>query len=370
MRKWLIGFLVLALAGAGWAAWHKRESLPLVAAVLGGKAPVAPAQQQGPGNFPVPVEAARVSVGPITREIAAVGSLRSNESIIIRPEIAGRISEILFQEGQKVARGQVLVRLDDSTFRAQLEQARANLALSEANSDRARKLYSQGAGTERARDEAEARLRVDRAAIELTRAQMEKTVLFAPFDGIVGLRKVSVGAYVAAGQDIANLENIDPVKVDFRVPEVFLAAVRVGQPLSITADAFPGRSFEGTVYAIDPLIDEAGRSIVIRATVPNPRLVLRPGLFVRVALIIAEVQNAVMVPEDAIVPRGQDAVVYRVVGDTFEPVTVKLGIRRGGKVEVTQGLGPEDTVITAGHMKLRPGAKIGVVGADKPQRGS
>ncbi len=359
MRKTLVWLSVLVVLGAaGYGAWTMRAELPALLALATGD---GPAQQAGPQpgkDFPVPVEAVAVQVGPITREIAAVGSLRSDESVMIRPEIAGRVAEIRFEEGQRVAKGDVLLTLDDSTWRAQLEQARANLALSEANDERARKLFSQGAGTERARDEAAAGLRVDRAAIELAEAQLRKTRVLAPFDGIVGLRKVSVGAYVTAGQDIVNLEKIDPVKADFRVPEVYLSAVRVGQTLEITADAFPGTGFAGVVYAIDPQIDVNGRAVVVRARVPNPSLTLRPGLFVRVALILDEVQNAIMVPEEAIVPRGGESMVYRVVGDGFEAVPVRLGIRRGGMVEVVEGLTPQDTVITAGHMKLRPGAKV------------
>src|SRR5690606_7587792 len=149
-----------------------------------------------------------------------IGSVRSDEAVIIRPEIPGRIAKILFDEGQRVTRGQPLVRLDGTILAAQVEQATANLALSQAHSERAQKLYRQGAGTERARDEAAAKLLVDQAAIEVSRAALEKTEIVAPFDGIVGLRRVSVGAYVTAGEDIVNLEKIDPVKLDFRVPEI------------------------------------------------------------------------------------------------------------------------------------------------------
>ena len=213
-------------------------------------------------------------------------------------------------------------------------------------------------------------MRVQRAAIEVARSALDKTSIIAPFDGIAGLRAVSIGAYVQAGQDLANLESVNPIKVDFRVPEQYLAAVKVGQGLTITLDAFPNRSFTGAVFAIDPRVDEGGRAVVIRATVANDDGSLRPGLFARVSLILREVADAITVPEDAIVPRGEKSMVYKVVGDGFEIVPVRLGIRRGGTVEVVQGLSADDTVITTGHMKLRPGAKIKVAPAATSKQGT
>lgn len=358
-----LGIAVLLVLGGAGAWWWQQGGLPLIGQP---KAPAAGAPTAGAGGGmpPVTVEATRVTVGPITRRIEAVGSLRSNESVVLRPEIPGRIAQILFEEGQPVKKGQMLVKLDDATYAAQVEQARANLALSEANNARASQLYARGAGTERARDEALATLRVQRAAIEVSRAALEKTAIMAPFDGIAGLRAVSVGAYVQSGQDLANLESVNPMKVDFRVPEQYLAALKVGQSLTIAVDAFANRSFAGKVYAIDPRVDEGGRAVVIRATVANDDGSLRPGLFARVSLILREVADAITVPEDAIVPRGEKSMIYKVIGDGFDVVPVRLGIRRGGTVEVVQGLSADDTVITTGHMKLRPGAKVRVAPAD------
>lgn len=355
MSKAVLGWAVVAgLVVGGYFYWQHEYKTP-------GSGVAAPAgDQQAPA---IRVEAVKVSIGPMVREIGAIGTLRSNESVIIRPEIAGRIAAIAFSEGQRVTEGQPMVRLDDTTYVAQLRRAEANLVLSEANSRRAVMLYAQGAGTERARDEAAAKLQADQAEIQLARAILAKTVITAPFDGTVGLRKVSVGAYVAPGQDIANLESIHPIKVDFRVPEIFLAAVRVGQTLAVLADAFPGRSFTGEVYAIDPLIDEAGRSILLRAVVDNAGMVLRPGQFVRISLVVKETANALMVPEEALVPRGSEVVVYRVVDGKAVPATVIIGNRRSGKVEITEGLSPDDVVVTAGQMKLRPGAAVAVVDA-------
>ncbi len=179
-----------------------------------------------------------------------------------------------------------------------------------------------------------------------------------------------------AGADVVNLEQIDPLKVDFRIPESFLPAVRVGQPISVTVDAFGGREFTGKVYAIDPLVDEAGRSIVIRAIVANPQDVLRPGVFGRVAVTVATRENAMFVPEHAIVPVGERVQVYRIVDGRSVPTFVRAGQREKGQVEILEGLKPDDMVITAGHLKLpRPGIPVNIVppagqGAPKPPTGA
>jgi membrane fusion protein (multidrug efflux system) len=242
-----------------------------------------------------------------------------------------------------------------------MQQAQANLALSKANSERAVRLAGQGAGTERARDEAEAKLRVDHAKVEQARAMLEKTQIVAPFAGTVGLRSVSIGAYVQPGQDIVNLEAIAPIKVEFRVPELFLPVVREGLGVVISADAYPGQAFRGTVYAIDPAIDQNGRSLLVRARIQNSDGALRPGQFVRLVLKVDEVANALTIPEEALVPRGEQLLVFKVVDGKAQPVPVKAGKRLKGMVEITEGLAAGDMVVTAGHMKLRPGAPVNVV---------
>ena len=312
----------------------------------------------GPGAMAVPVETAAVQVGPIQRRLTAVGSLRSNESVIIRPEVAGRIAEIRFAEGERVTKGQPLVVLDDSIYRAEVEEVQASLELSRANHERAIDLLQRGAGTTKARDEALAELRADEAGLHLARARLNKTMIAAPFDGVVGLREVSVGDFVDVGQDMVNLEQIDPLKADFRVAEVYLGAVRPGQRIELGVDAFPGDTFTGEVYAIDPLIDESGRSVVLRARLPNEDGRLRPGLFARVTLVLNERNDAMQIPEQALVPQGQEQFVFRVIDGKAALTKVEVGIRREGMVEIVEGLGPEDEVVTAGQLKIRDGAPV------------
>lgn len=351
----------------------------VVAAFLGGAWWLlmgAKAQQPGgpgaggpPGGFAMPVEAAPVKIAASRREVTAIGTLRSNESISVRPEVNGRMVEIGFAEGQRVRKGQPLARLDTSVERAELAQAQASLALAKANFERAEELVKRGAGTQRALDEARWKLRNDEAAVTLVQARLEKYTLIAPFDGVAGLRRISLGEYVSAGTEIVNLEMVDPLKVDFRVPELFLASVRSGQTIQANVDAFPGRAFSGEIFAIDPLIDAAGRSIVIRARVANTDDALRPGLFARVTLTLAVRENAVFVPEESLIPMGDQKFVIKLVdppaGANFPPnakqarqVPVKLGERRKGEVEVVEGLAAGDTVITAGVLKVRDGMPV------------
>jgi membrane fusion protein, multidrug efflux system len=310
---------------------------------------------QAPG---IVVEMSKVAVRALPQGITAVGSLRSEESVVVRPEIAGRVSEILFREGQTISKGQAIFRLDSSVQRADHERAKANLTLSKSKYERAVDLRNKGFVSTQALDESENNLKVAQADLELTTARLDKTEIRAPFTGVLGLRQVSIGDFVKEGQDMVNLEQIDPLKVDFRVPEIYLSQVQAGQSLQIVLEAMPGQTFEGRVYAINPLLDAAGRAIVIRAQLPNNAGKLRPGQFARVRLFTAANAEALTVPEQAIVPAGDEFFVFRVVDGKAQRVKVDLGQRREGLVEVVRGLAATDTVITAGQFKVREGVTV------------
>ena len=390
MRPSRIIAVIVLLAVAGGGYWYFHTQRPGLLADLGlgggagdGQKPAGgpPKGKQGggpPGGFALPVETAKATPGRMDRSISAIGTLRSNQSVVVRPEIAGRIVKIHFTEGKRIAAGKPLVSLDDAIAKAEVAQARAALVLSRANNERATELLGRGAGTQRARDEAVAKLRSDEANLALAEARLEKTVINAPFEGIVGLRQMDPGDFVNVGQAIVNIEDIDPIKVDFRVPEVFLAAVTAGQKIEIAADPWPDRTFTGELYAIDPLIDALGRSIVIRARLDNDDNTLRPGLFVRVKLILKGRADALLIPEEALVPIGGDQYVFRVVDGKATRAKIGIGERRDGKVEVTEGLNPGDEVVTAGQIKLRdgmpvnpipPGGTKGPPGAGGPNAG-
>jgi len=345
--RWLIGAVLAVGLIAGGAWWHLTRP-----AAQSANAITTPAASE------IAVEAAPVGVGSIRRQIEAVGSLRSAESVVVRPEVAGRISEILFQEGHRVTRGTPLVRLDTSIARAQVDQMNAALALSKVNFERAQELMKKGAGSQRTYDEALAKMRADEASLALAQATLDKMTLVAPFDGILGLRKVSVGDYVNPGQDIVNLESIATLKVDFRVSEIYAVELRVGQTIIITLDAIPGATFEGEVYAIDPAHDPNGRAVILRARTVNKNGLLRSGMFARVALIIESGRQSILVPETAIVPMGQEQFVFVLDDSKVKLTKLQIGQRRGGQVEVVRGLEATSVIVTEGALKLRDGVTV------------
>ena len=294
-----------ALSREGW----------LAAAALALVCSAASAQD----NKVVPVEAAKVIAAPLSEQVTAIGTLLSNEAV-----------------------------------------AEAKLKLAEQTHQRRTALLSNKYATAQSADESASNLAVSTAAVELARAQLEKAHIVAPFAGIVGLRHVSVGEYITSGQALVNLEAIDPVKADFRVPEKFLPAIRVGQTIRIKVDAFPDATFEGKVYAIDPRLDVSGRSLLVRALVPNKDQWLRPGLFARVTVLLQLKEEALSVPEQAIVPQGDSQYVVKIVGGKVQFTKVVTGTRREGRVEIVEGLTVGDQVVTAGQLKIRDGTAVSI----------
>lgn len=368
MRR-LIGLLLLVaivVAGFGFVQQKPwlRDIVVRAAAYVEGEAKAAraaPEQRINSATPLLPVEVAKARQVETTTDIRSIGSLQSDESVQVASEVAGRIAEIRFKEGEHVKAGEVMVQLDDALVRASQAEMEARLALAVSNFERADRLSRSGSGTARSLDEAVAERNTATALLNLQRVQLAKHSILAPFDGVVGLRSVSVGAYIATGTPLVNLEKIDALKVDFKIPEIHLRSVEVGQEVTIEVDAMPGRTFTGSIYAIDPMVDVNGRSLSIRARLPNKDLALRPGLFVRVTVKGREPRVAVFVPEAAIVPRGQERVVWLVEGGKAREAKVKLGERHSGEVEIAEGLDAGALVVTAGHGRLRIGAGVEVV---------
>jgi len=347
----VVALIVGAAVGVLASRWAAQPSVPLKAASDN------PPKQQAQQAKGVDVRTAPVQVVTLERQASAVGSLRSRDSAVLRPEITGRIAAINFEEGSKVEKGQVLIQLDDSIARAELEQSKANLRLARSQSQRAAQLNKEGFISRQAVDEAVNQRLVQEAAVALAQAQLDKTSILAPFDGVLGLRNVSVGDYVSPGADLVQIEAIDPLQVDFRIPEHYLGAVLPGQPLTVSFDALAGVVRNGVVDAIHPLVDVGGRSILLRATIPNPDNRLRPGLFARVRLQLSN-GEAVMVPEAALAPSGETQYVFRLNDNTVERVEVQTGLRRDGMVEILAGLNEGDTVVVAGIQKISDGSRV------------
>ncbi len=369
-KKPLIAIIAaVGLLALGGYAYYANQSAP-AAPQPPGKAGTAGKPGGGPpGGFAVGVETTTVSATAFQDDVAAVGSLKSNESVVLRPEIAGRIAAIQLREGMPADKGAVLVALDAATQSAEQRQAEANLALAQANFKRTEDLYQKKFVSERARDESAANLKVLEAAVALARAKLQKTQIRAPFSGIVGIRNVSVGDYVKEGQELINIEDIGSLKVDFRLPESHLARLRKGQSVEIATDAMPGQTFKGVLDAIDPLLDASGRAISLRARLGNPDLKLRPGMFVRVRLAFGGERQGLTVPEEALVPAGNDNFVFKVVEGKAQRVKVKIGQRNGASVEIEEGLKAGDEVVTAGQLKLRDGVPVrsATAGAATPE---
>ncbi|MBK7794044.1 MAG: efflux RND transporter periplasmic adaptor subunit [Betaproteobacteria bacterium] len=367
MNKSILGGIaavgLIVAAGAGFWFGQQRAT-PVAATPAAGTAAPAPGKSAGgPGAAGgAAVEAVKVATAQLSKTITAVGSLRSDESITVRPEVAGRVAFIGFQEGQRVPKGATLLRLDPAINQAEVQQAQANLTLAKAKYERALELQGKGFISGQAKDEAENNLKVGEAALALANARLAKTEIKAPFTGVIGLRSISVGDYVKEGADVVNLESIDALKVDFRVPEIYLQQVSVGQTLQVTLDALPGKTYEGKVFAINPLVDAAGRAIVIRAQVRNTDTALRPGMFARVRLFTRTPQEALVLPEQALVPQGEDQYVFRVVDGKAVRVKVGVGQRRDGMVEIVDGVVAGDLVVSAGQLKLRDGTPVSVAG--------
>lgn len=322
----------------------------------GGAGPGGP-----PGGMQLPVETATVAAQPLAGGVTAVGSLRADEQVVVRPEVAGRIAQIHFTEGGTVRAGQPLFSLDASLARAALNEASANLENSRRAASRAGQLVGEQMIARADYDRARAALGVDQARVASARAALSKMTLAAPFSGQVGLREVSVGEVVNAGQALVTLVRLDPIEVDFSVPEGLLPKLQRGQRIRVEVDAYPGDTFGGEVVAIDPVVDPNSRSAKLRARIGNPDGRLRPGQFAKLQLDVGGASaNALLVPEQALMQDGQTRFVYTVVDGKAKRTEVKTGTRTPGFVQVTEGLKAGDVVITAGQAKpmMRDGVPV------------
>lgn len=346
---------IVAASGAAWWYQHRTPATSTQPPVPGPAAPGVPA---GAGR-PVTVEVAKVEVVQLTDDAQAVGSLRSRQGVVLRPEVSGRVSRLNFRDGDRVRKGQLLVQLDDQLPQAQVKQSEAELSIARANHKRNQELLAQNFISQRSVDESAANLEVAQAKLVLAQATAARLKIVAPFDGIAGIRAINVGDYLKDGTDMVNIEDIDVIYVDYRLPERFQTRVKKGQKAVVEVDALPGRSFEAQVQAVDPLIDANGRSIAVRATIDNRQLLLRPGMFARVTTVFGVREQAKVIPEEAIVPQGGRQFVIKLVpgaeagSQVSKRVEVKVGIRRPGRVEIVDGLGEGETVVTAGQQRLQ-----------------
>jgi membrane fusion protein (multidrug efflux system) len=365
---------VCVASGAAWW-WQNKPAASSPVAPLAGPGAATGSPGAGAARASA-VEVAKVQTQLLVDETQAVGSLRSRQGVMLRPEVAGRVKQIFFNDGQRVRKGQLLVQFEDQLQLAQVSQARAELSIAEANHKRNQELVGQNFISKRSLDESGAALEVARAKLSLADATLQRLKVLAPFDGIAGLKQINVGDYLKDGADMVNIEDLDAVLLDFRLPERFQAKIRAGQKAQLTVDALPGRPFTAIVQAVDPLIEANGRSVGVRGCIDNRQQALRPGMFARVNAVFGSRENALVIPEEAVIPQGGRSFVVKVVAgekpDTLisERVAVRLGLRLPGKVEVLEGLAEGDTVVTAGHQRLqKDGTAVRVVDLSPPGGG-
>lgn len=365
-KFWIVFLAGLALLAA--AAFGVRYAGIDLAGLSGlsrftatGEAP----QRQGGGQGrrgPAAVETQKAALSGISDDIGAIGTLLADESVAIAPETSGRVAKVLFEDGAAVEAGTPLFRFDTDLAQSDLEEARARLRLAEANYQRNQKLRKSGNVAESAYEEALSGRDVARAAVQSAEVRLAKLTISAPFSGRLGFRTVSEGAYVTAGTPLVQLDKVDRLQVSFSVPELSQQALAAAKSVEVVADALPGESFTAEISALAPVIDVNGRALQVRAEIANDGMKLRPGLLVRVT-VKGPPREAVMVPEAAIVQRGQGAIVFTVVDGKAQQLRVSLGKREKGMVEVREGVSAGDVVVTAGNARLSDGAEVQIVSA-------
>jgi membrane fusion protein (multidrug efflux system) len=330
--------------------------LVLVALLAGcGKGP-------GGGGFsmpPMPVEVSKVSKQKVTDRFEAVGTIEALEAVTIVSEIDATVKSFPYKEGGLIKQGDMIAQLDDSQLAAEVARAEALRLQSKSSYDRIKSIVDQGAGAPQDLDDAAATLKVAEANLDLARARLAKTKIVAPFNGIIGARRVSVGTFLRAGQPIAELANIDDIRVNFSAPERYLPHLSQGASVNVSTPAFPGAISKGTIIVIEPVIEIATRSARVVARVPNPGRKFRPGMSANVSAVLGERPTALTIPNEAVVGSGNQSFVFVVKDDsTVARVPLKLGTRMADVVEVVDGLKEGMTVVRAGHQKLFEGGKV------------
>jgi membrane fusion protein, multidrug efflux system len=312
----------------------------------------------GAGAMAMPVEVAVARTDTVRDEIAATGQIEAVQSIDLRPEVDGRIVDIVIREGQEVEQGTPLLKVDDAQLKAQVAQLEAQRDLAQQALARAKELAQENASSAADLEKAEAEARGAQAQYDLQRIRLERTVVRAPFAGVVGQRYVSLGDYVTTSTKLVSLHTVNPQRASFQVPERFARQLRPGQSVTFRVAAIAGRDFRGDVDFVDPVVQLPGRTILVKARVPNPDRELQPGMFIEAHLVTGIRPKAVVVPEEAVVPTQGSTAVWVVTDGKAERRTVVLGVRTPGFVEIASGVEAGTQVVVGGLEGLAPGAPV------------
>jgi len=358
-----VGVAAVAVAWAIYASKHQNSP--------GGFAPQGASRPQGgQGGAPgggqvVPVVTATAGMRAMEVGIEAIGTANANEAVSVTSKSSNIVTAIHFTDGQAVRAGQLLVELDSAQARADLAAATADFTESAAQYNRSRDLVATQVVSQSQYDQLQGTMAANEARVAAAKARLGDTVIRAPFAGRVGLRRVSVGTLISPGTVITTLDDTSVIKVDFAVPDLYVGQLKSGQAVSASTNAYPGREFKGRVVSIDSRIDPLTRSVTVRALVPNADAALKPGMFLTVDLS-KESRQALVVPEEALVPEQARMFIYVVADGAVQKREVHLGRREPGRVEITTGLRDGDKVVVEGTLKLRDGSPVTEINAAPP----
>lgn len=355
---------VLTVVGGLGAAWHiygEQFGLPRPLALVGLEAAAPTAQQRGAAGGPVGVAVSSVRTATVVDRAESVGTVRARDAVVITAKVTGIVSGIRFQEGQRVREGDVILDLDAAALRAELDQARAQLDDARSQLARARQLQPGTSIAAQRLDTLEAAARQAEGRVRAAQARAEELRITAPFSGRVGLRQVSVGALVQPGTAVTTLDDISRVRIEFSVPEIYVAQVRVGSTVTGRAQAFGDRRFRGQVTVVDTRIDTATRTVRVISEFDNADEALKPGLFMTVEVEMARREDALVVAEEALDPVGDRNFVYVVREGRARRQEVRLGQRLAGEVEIVSGVRAGDQVVVRGVQRLRNDVPVRVV---------
>jgi len=347
-QKVIIALVICGVALIAVQWWRKGKETPL---------PMA--------KGPIAVEAVKARSGSILRRIRTVGNLSAIQSVVLHPEVTGKIAKIYFTEGQSVKVGEPIFKIDDAMYKAKLKEAEARLAQTREEYNRAVKLLEKKFGTPQLRDKALTEMKVSEANVEEAKIYVDRTTISAPFDGVLALSEVSVGALVSESTELTTIVDLDPINVDFHVPESYLPFLHVGDTVDVTVEDIDILPVEAKITAISPQIEESTRTVTLRAQMPNKEMAYRPGEFAHVLVTAGEVKDAILVPQTAIEREGEEEFVWLVVDNIAVKTTVSTGLRDGNDVEITHGVKADDLVISAGQFKVHDGEEVTVVNKDQ-----
>lgn len=360
-----VSLLLVGLAGCG-------DSTSEAAPVDQARSDAGPDGADARSKEPTADEAEAVRVRTLVVEpsgleetVWTTGELRADESVELRAEESGRVVALHFREGQRVAAGELLVKINDEDLQADLRRARVQKQLAEQRERRTKSLLDENTVSQEIYDEALGQVEIVAANIESIEARIRKTEIHAPFAGTIGLRQVSEGSFVTSSQTIATLQSLDPIKLDFSVPEKYAAEIHTGERVEFTVAGLDP-TFSGEVYAREPRIDTETRTVRLRARAPNPRSSLLPGAFAKVRLVLSSDDDALTVPAIAVVPGNEATTVWVVADGQAAPRRVQVGQRAEDRVEITSGLEPGDHVVVTGVQQMRPGLAVEEVSAEGP----